>query len=379
MKCIHCNTESTYKDRQAHRNSCKSCHHPFAFEPKTDTLTVSDTLFARAIKDVSADDTLFFTPRQLWYEFNRRLLARKSFSCGSAALLILLGGGILYPLRHTNPLLIALPALMMAAVPKKRSKPTGPRYPKLSYAVFEHKYLQKWTATHGKIARMLPPERSDRQSSGMGFRGRTSAETLGAQDVTSYSFDRALVVEHADMAAMLVANQFHFENNCAILSLDGYPYGTAATIKTMLARNPNLKVFALHNATMNGCRMTKTLRHKEWFPDTTVRLIDLGLRPLHVIKGSLIMLQGTPQKFQVGTTSTSLTSEEIAWLELGNTAELPALRPHKLMRAIYQGFARAGQMDDATVGPDGVILVDSGPSIWVYDSGADVFAADSFG
>ena len=379
MKCIHCNTDSTYRDRQANRNSCKSCRHPFAFEPKTDSLTVSDTLFARAIKDVSADDTLSFTPRQLWYEFNRRLLARKTFSCGSAALLILLGGGLLYRFPHIPPMLIGLPALLMAALPKK-SKLTGPRYPKLSYAMFEGMYLQKWIATHGKIAKMLPPTRSDNHSGGgRDFRGRSPAETLGAQDVTSYSFDRALVVENADIAAMLVANQFHFENNCAILSLDGYPFGTAATIMTMLARNPNLKVFALHDASVKGCWTTQMLRQSAWFPDTSVRLIDLGLRPQHVIKGGLIMLQGPPRKLQVGTTSTSLTAEEIAWLEQGNTAELFALRPHKLMRAIYQGFARAGQTDDATVGPDGMIFVDTGPSIWIYDSGADVFASDSFG
>ena len=74
-------------------------------------------------------------------------------------------------------------------------------------------------------------------------------------------------------------------------------------------------------------------------------------------------------------------SEEIAWLELGNTAELHALRPNKLMRAVYQGFAKAGQVDTSSTdgGTDGVIYVDSGPSIWVYDSGVDVYASDSFG
>ena len=380
MKCIHCNTENNYKDRQGNRQSCKSCRHPFAFEPKTDPLQISDPLFARVIKDVSADGTLAFTSRQLWYELNRRLLARKTFSCGATVLLILLGAGLLYKLRHVNPLLLGFPALMMAATPKKKSKPTGPRYPKISYEMFDQNYLQKWVSRHGRIAKMLPPARNDKpDGTGRGFRGRTSAEPMGASDVTGYSFDRALVVEHADMAAMLVANHFHFENNCAILSLDGYPFGSADTIKTMLARNPNLKVFALHDATIEGCRMTQTLRRPEWFPGTQVRLIDLGLRPQHVTSGSMIMLQGPPRKFPVGTTSTSLHSDEIAWLEQGNKAELPALRPHKLMRAIYQGFARAGQTDDADYGPDGVILIDSGPSIWVYDAGVDVYASDSFG
>ena len=147
----------------------------------------------------------------------------------------------------------------------------------------------------------------------------------------------------------------------------------------MLARNPNLKVFALHDATMTGSRMGRTLRLSDWFPDTAVRIIDLGLRPLHVFKGSLISLSGPPARLPVGVTSTSLTAEEISWLEAGNTAELHALRPNKLMRAVYQGFARAGQTDTAEPDDDGVILVNSGPSIWVYDGGADVFASDSFG
>jgi hypothetical protein len=379
MKCTHCETDSTYKDRQANRQSCKQCRHPFAFEPKTDALQMSDPLFARTIKEVSADGTLSFTSRQLWYEVNRRLLARKSLSCGASALLILIGSGLLYQLRHTAPTLVAVFGLMMAVLPKK-SKPKGPRYPKLSYELFDRSYLQRWVVTHGKITKMLPPSHADKQTgTGSGFRGRTRPEATEAQDLLGYSFDRALVVEHADTAAMLVANHFHFENNCAILSLDGYPFGTADTIKTMLARNASLKVFALHDATMSGCRMTQLLRRPEWFPETSVRLIDLGLRPLHVLKGDLIMLQGAPLRFQIGTTSTSLNAEEIAWLEQGNRAELSALRPHKLMRAIYQGFARAGQTDSGNVGSDGILVVDSGPSIWVYDSGADVYAADSFG
>lgn len=383
MKCIYCSTENNYKDRQGNRQSCKSCHHPFAFEPKTDALQMNDPLFARVIKDVSADGTLSFTSRQLWYELNRRLLARKSFSCGSAALLIMIGGGLLYTLRHAHPILLALPAIMMmAAAPKKSKKqPQGPRFTKLSFENFERNYLQKWTVAHGAITKMLPPVPRGGKSvvDQRVFRGRTHPNGSAAPDVTAYSFDRALVVEHSDIAAMLVANQFHFENNCAILSLDGYPFGTADTIKTMLARNPNLKVFALHDASIPGCKMTETLRRQGWFPDKTVRLIDLGLRPQHAIKGGLIMLQQAPQKFPVGVTSTSLHTEEITWLEQGHTVELAVLRPHKLMRAIYQGFARAGQTDDAAYDSDGVIILDSGPSIWVYDAGVDVYASDSFG
>ena len=372
MKCIHCSTDNTYKDRTGSGSRCKSCGHPIAFEPKTDVFQMSDTLFAGAIKDVSADGTLAFTPRQLWYEINRRLLARKTMSCGKSTAGVIIFAVLLPQVRHLPAItltMLLLPCVLMAAAAQKKPRPTGPRYPKMTFDAFEG-YLHKWTVTHGAITKMLPvPARRD---------GAKSFGQQAAPDVTAYSFDRALVTEHADIAAMLVANNFHFENNCAILSLDGYPFQAADTIKEMLGRNPNLKVFALHDATIPGTQMSAALRSPSWFPDKAIRMIDLGLRPLHVIKGGLIGLANPPVKFPVGTTSTSLTPEEITWLEQGNTAELHALRPNKLMRAVYQGFARAGQTDDTTVGDDGVIIY-GGPSIWIYDGGMDVYAADSFG
>ena len=51
------------------------------------------------------------------------------------------------------------------------------------------------------------------------------------------------------------------------------------------------------------------------------------------------------------------------------------MRPAKLMRAIYQGFARANQ-----VGAEGAAgYDDSGAAIWIYDSNVDIYASDSFG
>ncbi len=390
MKCIHCSVDNKYPERVASRQRCKGCGHPFAFEPKTDPFQMNDPLFARTIKDVSADGTLAFTPRQLWYEVNRRLLARKTFSCGAGVLALILGGSLLAQARHHAPLVLGLPCLAVGATVVNRSakgkdkkKPT--RYPKMSLLQFDA-YLSKWVSTHGAIPKLLvPPHKQPqtiRESSEPRFDLAGNPVQFGqnaAPDVTAYSFDRALITESAEIAAMLVANNFHFENNCAILSLDGYPFGMAETIKTMLARNPALKVFALHDATIRGSQMGLTLRRPEWFPEKVIPLIDLGLRPRHVFAGGIIALATTPQKFPVGTVSTSLGADEIAWLEAGNSAELHAIRPHKLMRAVYQGFARAGETSNAEVGADGFIIVDTGPSYWMYDGGADVYAADSFG
>jgi hypothetical protein len=73
-----------------------------------------------------------------------------------------------------------------------------------------------------------------------------------------------------------------------------------------------------------------------------------------------------------------MTAEEVAWLEEGHAAEIAAIRPARLMRAIYQGFARANQLSESSEDADGD-FVGTGFYVWGYDGGADVVAADSFG
>src|SRR5205814_1245814 len=59
-------------------------------------------------------------------------------------------------------------------------------------------------------------------------------------DIGDYSFDRAVITDRARTVDLLVANNFHFENNCAILSIDGYPKRPFLIIKKMLKKNPRL-------------------------------------------------------------------------------------------------------------------------------------------
>ena len=174
---------------------------------------------------------------------------------------------------------------------------------------------------------------------------------------------------------MLVANRFHFENNCAILSRDGYPDAMRATIMDMLRRNPKLRVFVVHDASAAGCGMASDMRDASWFPDPSVQIVDLGLRPAHVKGSTMFVVDGRPPRF-TRELEAALTPDERAWLEAGHVVELASLRPAKLMRSIYQGFARSNQ-----IGSDGTATGDSGTGfiIWGYDGGADVYAADSFG
>ena len=369
MKCIYCNTDTTYPVRRGSGGRCRSCLHPFAFEPKTDPLGVADGLFQGAVKDVSGDNAVFFTEGQLWYEFNRRLLRKKVPNVTGGAVLITLssiGGGIIALAAHTFwPLaIITVPGMIGGAVLRARAKRAGPppQHPRISDSDFRKKYLTRWGTIHGKIEKLLPPVVPQ------------PAPAAPPADVAAFSFDRALVTDHVAVAAMLVANNFHFENNCAILSADGYPQHVGATLMTMLRRNPRLRVFALHNASEAGCGLPLELRREGWFPDPSVQVFDLGLRPSHILKMRPISLPGGSRTLPPALRAT-LAPEEAAWLEGGTSVELEVVRPAKLMRSIYQGFARADQAGSVGGGDmegDGII-------IWGYDGGADIQAADSFG
>ena len=112
--------------------------------------------------------------------------------------------------------------------------------------------LIAWERAHGK-----PPGLIVRPSAQAPSRPRRVLES----DLADYSFDRAVICDRARTVDLLLANNFHFENNCAVLSIDGYPPGPFETVRTMLKRNPKLQVFALHDATVEGCTLAHRLDH----------------------------------------------------------------------------------------------------------------------
>jgi DNA-directed RNA polymerase subunit RPC12/RpoP len=75
MKCINCGVDNQFQDRTDNLGRCKNCGHDFAFEPKImlSKVKITDVFFAKLIIKLSANETLFFTPTQLYYLMNKRL------------------------------------------------------------------------------------------------------------------------------------------------------------------------------------------------------------------------------------------------------------------------------------------------------------------
>ncbi len=425
MKCIRCNTDNKLQDRTTNTGRCKNCNHPFAFEPTTsEQQGLTDPLFARALADLSANDTLYFTQTQLRYMLNRRL-GNKFGSSGRAS--FILGVALLGPaaclgflpdidrnfLTISMGVAVSITAVGYATsrslVNPPDSRATAARTLRIlgavilgagvfsllgrnDFAVFladillgvgaiflANQDLEPERLFLGRSSKVTPEQLAtwlDRWNTinpGAKMLGAPRAAVVQpGDDVTAYSFDRVVVCESATIAQLLIANNFHFENNCAVVSVGGYPPGLFETVMTMLRRNPELKVYALHDASPRGVRLAHDLRTgRQWFPDPAITIFDVGLTPRQVLGNTNAYVETLPELAGAARAlplpvRIALQPAELTWLEAGNFVALESLSPQAILQALNRAInlSRIPNVDDG-----GLIF---------YDSGA-YYGVDSFG
>lgn len=410
MKCIQCETDNNLKDRTANQGRCKNCAHRFVFEPTAmGRLKITDPMFAKAIADISLNNTLFFTPKQLFYLLDNRL-RKKSFNIvglgclyiffsvwatgfiggilssvignnsfiivlilynlfcifyllnqanssennikvrqNSARLLILLGivmisGGILIRVSTINSFIFTIAAGMGLLSIYSGTTQLNKTDLKQEFLLDRDEFQQwfnRWQEINGSIEKLLPTPQQTSQSA-----------TIDS-DITAYSFDRLIVCDRAKIAQILIANNFHFENNCAILSVTGYPQSIFEIVMEMVRRNQDIQVYALHDCSPRGIGLADRLRNSpQWFANTDTVIIDIGLTPRQIMATKQEMfVQSTPDSAQSAKELTSeirqgLTSQEIEWLELGNFVELESFTPKRLIQVLNQCILRGDNFTD---------------------------------
>ena len=374
MKCIKCDADNKLKERTANRGRCKSCKHPFTFDPKAgDGADFTDKFFAGALAGVSVNDSLFFTRKQFFYFFNARKKSKVDnlvrAGCGALVLGVIL---FIVALNSSVPLvfviaLAALAAGVLLFIPKVRKRLRGrPRKEVNTSQDQVKKWLNEWWHNNGPVAKLLLPPATKSPPANI------------SPDIKQYSFDRLVVCEHAEIAQFLIANNFHFENNCAVLSIDKYPHNIFDAVMEMLRCNPALKVYALHDASPAGIQLTHRLAtDPDWFQGSNnVQVFDLGLLPRQIIDKSVFVRVSTAFAASAAASlatpaGASLRPEEAAWLREGNYVELESISPKMLLRVVTQGIARS-RMPGAE---DALVPVSSG----AYGDEVYVFAYDSFG
>ena len=439
MKCVQCNTDNILRDRTTNSGRCKNCNHPFVFDPATITekkFAFTDPFFQKAIADISSQSMLFFTPKQFLYLIDKRLKSRTSanlwkwiFEYFSQGFCVVIFGGwflgavlsdfsmaffILWTLYNifwirsfflnsksteqsirnkrinaTNLQSLAIiilgtgisgslilnyfPGYIIASAlglfsywlstsQKNRQQMTGEIF--LVNQTQSDEWLRRWQTANGALEKLLPAPRQ---------------EALPASidpEVSAYSFDRAIICDSDEIAQFLIANNVHFENNCAILSISGYPQSIFDTVIEMLRRNADLKVYALHDANPAGVSLVHQLRTSpNWFANQAVTIFDLGISPRQILETRDMFVQQSQTMAQSArqlpdAVRQGLTAEELAWLDAGNFVELESFTPQRLLRVVNYGLAQSGDPQSN----DGLIL--AGGAAY---GGGYVFVSDSFG
>ncbi|MFN5064631.1 MAG: hypothetical protein ACK5ER_02020 [Aphanizomenon sp.] len=438
MKCINCGTDNKLKDRTANQGRCIKCNHPFVFEPTSmGTAKITDSMFSKTLADISASYTLYFTPKQLlyfldsrvrkkafqpivfwssylflnvwvtlffggftaafipnsvlvvnlvyqaltiWYLFNNTNSSRLNNASRKASAktlqrlgVVILVVGISASLFVLNSfpvfsIVVILGLLSIFLGTRQLGKVENIPQQFLFPSTDLDSWLTKWQQINGKVDKVLTSQQEQ------------IAPTSINPDITAYSFDRLVVCDSANMAQLLIANNFHFENNCAILSITGYPQSIFNTTMEMLRRNPDLKVYAIHDCSPKGVSLVHHLRTSEkWFLNSNVTIIDLGLLPRQIIasQGKMFtrfssQLKEEAKKLSVDIRQ-SLTAEELAWLDTGNFVELESFTPQKLIQVLRHGIS--GSLNLESDDNSNIILIgDSG-----INSGNDIYMVENFG
>jgi hypothetical protein len=361
MKCIRCGHDSKYKERSS--GTCPQCRRPFAFEPQKGGL-MTDGAFKAAIDAVSANGQIRWGVEHLYYEVCRRHRRKKIAPAGCIwVCLIIVAMALLVAVVIPNgiTIVVALVAAVVAIILYNIRRRETVMLQEVTFNGMWNRWLQVHGTPPGLIVRQDAPVRS-----------RPVEPDLG-----DYSFDRAVICDRARTVDLLLANNFHFENNCAVLSIGGYPQGPFETVRLMLKRNPRLQVFVLHDANVAGCRTAyHLLNDPQWFPNHK-NIVDVGLRPSHAkpFKG-LLLSSGRTAVLPGG----GITAEEAEWLSR-YTLELAAIKPEQVLKRLFRAINRRNQMESDYDG-------DSGESYYLVDdhendsdgSGSDVeIDSDSFG
>lgn len=432
MKCINCQTENNLKVRTANSGRCIRCNHRFAFEPTAMTgVKITDPMFAKAIADISVNDTLFFTPKQLFYLLDKRsrpkiygqfytipgyfiinivssifvfmwtlalfsewsrafilvmfvinsLLIAGTFTASRSSKypyqkrqnlakklqvwggIVLVFGICVTLLSSSFPLFLASSALGLLSIylgtRKIEKHPANSQNFTIELNQFQG-WINHWVLINS-MTKLLPPPRA------------LNANTAVSPDVSAYSFDRLVVCDRPEIAQFLIANNFHFENNCAVLSITGYPQNIFDTTMEMLRRNPDLKVYALHDCTPRGIGLVDRLRTSpNWFSDSSAIIIDLGLLPRQIMAAGdnmFVLSSESSARDAVQLPPAirqDLSPEELHWLEAGNFVELESFSPQKLIQILNRGIAGSRDLDsdDSSL----ILLGGTDSSIYVVDS-----------
>ncbi|MFM9443638.1 hypothetical protein [Streptomyces acidiscabies] len=164
------------------------------------------------------------------------------------------------------------------------------------------------------------------------------APTTGAParepDLYDYGVPRLLICQNREIAGMLLANHVHLEAACPILAApDDLPLDPR--LIGALARAGAATVHVLHDASPTGITLPAKVRDSLG-PVPGVRVVSLGLVPRHAQTLHLVSGRRPGRVPPIGPLPHGLKAAEVDWLAAGRFAEVAAVPPARLVRAVLR-------------------------------------------
>lgn len=429
MKCIKCETNNSFKDIDRNQGQCRKCDHQVVFDPAEVEFRseLSDHLFEKLITEVSVDGTLHFTPIQLYYHLEKRL--RSGLVGDNPAVTYLCCGGLflctgIWIAKWLNFDLLVIPilvilytAFVVIVIARFAIKPQISRKIRqeniqtlkilivvipvfgipLSIVtkafvgivgsiglcliatwfyydsrrkqsqIFDcflvdrkdfHLWLNRWVSINDFPQKILASPKI------------STAQVAASPRAIAYKFDRVVVCNSSNIAQLLIKNNFHFSNNCAVLGIDRYPHRDFMKIKEMLDSIPDLQVFAFHDCSPQGLRMIRHLRtEKIWFPNLTTPIIDIGIRPYQIMDDPDKIVSQSAESMRLSQQLAAdlrniLDPAELDWLDAGFYLELESLPPQELIEILEQAIYKSYRLAEIE---DGDSVVMNSPGLYTVE------------
>ncbi|MCX7860337.1 MAG: hypothetical protein N2385_09610 [Chloroflexus sp.] len=147
-----------------------------------------------------------------------------------------------------------------------------------------------------------------------------------AADLDRYGLPQVLVCQDTNIALMLRANAFDLELACPVFTAQAWPLPDP--IIAMLRRAHRSRIMILHDASLSGLALARQLAATAP-PD--IPLQPIGLRPRHAKTLRLCAQRRIPPSMLADL---ALAHDERRWLQRGWQAEVAAVYPIKLLRAL---------------------------------------------
>lgn len=270
----------------------------------------------KSLANLESFGRLYFTPKQLFYEFCRQQRSPIGIEPKNAAIIF---GLSLIPtmfLRKNKLSILSASTLVLGTLTTLRKIPHTIPAP-FSWQKFEN-YLNKYLENN-QIEGLLK------------IKPEVEFSKITSDDLTLYGLPNLLICESGEITQMLRANQFHLQTPCGILSLEE-AIPLSESFKEMLINAENPQVFYLHDADLESYSLLPSLREKLGLDDK-ISLRILGLRPVHAKRLHLFAEKKLVEL--AGLDSLDFHDEsEKKWLRSGNRAEVSAISPARLMRVL---------------------------------------------